>query len=233
MNRSISPKIIALTFGVLVISFLAAFYVIAWQEPTQAPPQGNVPAPLNVGPDGQSKAGGLILNTGGGANALIIDKGKICIGTDCRDKWPETGFITTYRLEATGYRVGDKYYGDSSSFTCPEDSNVVNIYLSKNDVRIQGAQGGACIWGCQAGQCSYSYQNSCSYSISGSTATLRAHIVESYEPDCACCTGYSLVDYCYPHTGSGGWPKWSCSIPGGSLQCVMEFQCGKKEKVGE
>ena len=95
MNKIISPKIIALTFGILVVSFAVAFYVIAWQEPSQAPPGGNVPAPLNVGPTGQSKSGGLILNTGGAEYGLIIDKGKVCIGTDCRDKWPAAGISST------------------------------------------------------------------------------------------------------------------------------------------
>lgn len=90
MNKTISPKIVALTFGILTISFLAAFYVIAWQEPSQAPPGGNVATPLNTSNIGQSKAGGLILNTGGATNGLVIDKGNLCIGTDCRNTWPAT-----------------------------------------------------------------------------------------------------------------------------------------------
>ena len=88
MQKQISPKITALTFGILTIAFLAVFYVVAWTEPGQTPPQGNVPAPINVGPTGQSKAGGLILNTGGAVNGLIIDKGNLCLGTDCRSSWP-------------------------------------------------------------------------------------------------------------------------------------------------
>jgi len=91
MNKTISPKITALTFGILATVFLAAFYVVAWQEPTSAPPGGNVATPLNVGITGQSKEGGLILNTGGAVTGLIIDKGEVCIGTDCRTSWPETG----------------------------------------------------------------------------------------------------------------------------------------------
>ncbi|MFH1780668.1 MAG: hypothetical protein ABH841_01555 [Candidatus Nealsonbacteria bacterium] len=91
MNTTVSPKLIALTFGVLVISFLATFYVVAWTEPSQAPPAGNVAAPLNSGNVGQSKEGGLILNTGGAVNGLIIDKGNLCIGTDCRSAWPIAG----------------------------------------------------------------------------------------------------------------------------------------------
>lgn len=81
MKKQISPKIVSLVFGVLVICFAIAFYAIGWTEPGSAPPGGNVPAPLNTGPTGQSKEGGLILNTGGAASGLIVDKGKVGIGT--------------------------------------------------------------------------------------------------------------------------------------------------------
>lgn len=89
MNKSISPKIIALTFGVLVISFLATFYVVAWQEPPYGgvcttppcPPGGNVPTPLNVGADYQEKIGPLVINRGGAATGLVVEKGSVGIGT--------------------------------------------------------------------------------------------------------------------------------------------------------
>jgi len=61
MNQNISPKIISLAFGILVICFAIAFYVVAWQEPSQAPPEGNVPTPLNVGSSAQTKAGDLTI----------------------------------------------------------------------------------------------------------------------------------------------------------------------------
>ena len=63
------------------MSLTLAYLAVAFTEPTQAPPGGNVPAPLNVGASGQSKAGGLILNTGGAAIGLIVDKGNVGIGT--------------------------------------------------------------------------------------------------------------------------------------------------------
>ena len=97
---------VAILSGVLI-----ALQSFAFTEPTQAPPLGNVPAPLNVGSSGQSKAGGLILNTGGATNGLIVDQGNVgigtqnpaqkldvigyvrgatglCIGNDCRTGWP-------------------------------------------------------------------------------------------------------------------------------------------------
>lgn len=97
MPKQISSKIVALTFGILAISFLAAFYVIAWQEPTQAPPGGNVAAPINVSDTGQIKTGNLVVNALGisatSGNALTINSGgNLCLGVDCRSSWPLAGF---------------------------------------------------------------------------------------------------------------------------------------------
>jgi len=60
--------------------FVLNYLVLAWTEPAQSPPEGNVSAPLNVGNTGQSKAGGLILNTGGAVTGLVVDKGNVGIG---------------------------------------------------------------------------------------------------------------------------------------------------------
>jgi hypothetical protein len=43
----------------LLLFFFLFLYVFAWQEPTQAPPQGNVPAPINVSDIAQGKLGSL------------------------------------------------------------------------------------------------------------------------------------------------------------------------------
>jgi len=72
---------VALCLGVLVISFLLTYLVLAWAEPSTSPPDGNVSAPLNVGNTGQSKSGGLIVNTGGAAVGFVVDKGNVGIGT--------------------------------------------------------------------------------------------------------------------------------------------------------
>lgn len=55
--------------------------MVAWTEPSQAPPNGNTPSPLNVSSIGQAKSGGLILNTGGAVAGLIVDKGLVGIKT--------------------------------------------------------------------------------------------------------------------------------------------------------
>jgi hypothetical protein len=74
-------KFILSVVGVLVMSFLGGYLIFAWTEPSQNPPQGNVPAPINVGPQGQAKQGGLILNTGGASTGLIVQYGNVGIGT--------------------------------------------------------------------------------------------------------------------------------------------------------
>lgn len=64
-------KSLAFIVSVLAISLSLSYFVLAWTEPTVAPPSGNVATPLNVGATGQTKIGGLILNTGGAATGLI------------------------------------------------------------------------------------------------------------------------------------------------------------------
>ncbi|MBU2545236.1 hypothetical protein KKC65_02180 [Patescibacteria group bacterium] len=82
MKKEASYKAIYLTFGILVICLAIVSYTIAqWTEPGSPPPGGNVATPLNTSNIGQSKAGGLILNTGGATNGLIVDQGNVGIGT--------------------------------------------------------------------------------------------------------------------------------------------------------
>jgi len=81
MKKQISSKIVSLIFAILVICFAIAFYVVAWEEPAGSPPGGNVPAPLNTSSQAQEKVGGLLLNTGGYPNGLIVDQGNVGIGT--------------------------------------------------------------------------------------------------------------------------------------------------------
>lgn len=76
MPKKILSKISKYLPQILALLFVLAFAVYAWTEPTTAPPGGNVAAPLNVSNVGQIKIGGLILNTGGAATGLIVDKGE-------------------------------------------------------------------------------------------------------------------------------------------------------------
>ena len=79
MRQFLKQRII--TLGLLAGLLLTLNFVFAFSEPSSSPPLGNTPAPLNVSSSGQSKAGGLILNTGGASNGLIVDQGNVGIGT--------------------------------------------------------------------------------------------------------------------------------------------------------
>lgn len=59
MNNNISYKLVSIAFGVITILFLCVFYAYAWTDPTAAPPEDNVPAPVNIGSTTQYKTGGL------------------------------------------------------------------------------------------------------------------------------------------------------------------------------
>ncbi|MCX6738300.1 MAG: hypothetical protein NTY11_02710, partial [Candidatus Parcubacteria bacterium] len=64
-ENQISPKVISLSFAVIVMLFVTAFYIFAWTEPTTAPPGGNVAVPINTGSDSQFKTGKLGASTTG------------------------------------------------------------------------------------------------------------------------------------------------------------------------
>lgn len=103
--------LLSLTLGLFLGGGLIA--VNAWTDPTLPAPGGNVGAPINTSGIGQSKVGGLILNTGGAVNGLIVRTGNVgigtiaptqkldvvgnvkgtqlCIGNDCRNAWPAGG----------------------------------------------------------------------------------------------------------------------------------------------
>lgn len=71
---------IALVAGVLLFS--AGIQTFAtFTPPTTSPPNANAYAPLSTGPDAQAKTGGLLLNTGGATNGLIVQFGNVGIGT--------------------------------------------------------------------------------------------------------------------------------------------------------
>ena len=69
---------IILTLG---LSISMGSLLAAWTSPANTPPDGNIAAPINTSTTGQAKQGGLILNTGGSTNGLIVQSGNVGIGT--------------------------------------------------------------------------------------------------------------------------------------------------------
>jgi len=113
MKKQISYKIVSLVFSILVICFAIAFYVIAWDEPTDSPPGGYIPAPLNTGIDGQSKEGGLLLgNSDTVTNGLIVRYGNVGIGTTSPSKKLE---VVGGPIKATGGLIIETRTSDPAS----------------------------------------------------------------------------------------------------------------------
>ena len=81
-------KTIALTAGVLVLSGAIAFVVIAWDGPSNPPPESNAPAPINTGSAAQTKQGDLTVGklslNGVGDEGYITNVDKIIGYNDLR-----------------------------------------------------------------------------------------------------------------------------------------------------
>ena len=84
--------------GILVKSFLPVFSAIilvagiayaVWTEPTAAPPNGNVGAPINTSSTAQTKAGGFTAETL--TAATVKGTTQFCLGASCITAWPSGG----------------------------------------------------------------------------------------------------------------------------------------------
>ena len=126
MKNQINHKLVSLVFGVLVFCFALGFYAYAWTGPAVSPPEGNIATPLNVSSVGQSKIGGLILNTGGIEYGLIIDKGKLGLR-------PAGAVVNTY-LDVDG--------GGNLTFT-----DIITGTKTLAELAAGGGGGGGCTCG--------------------------------------------------------------------------------------
>jgi hypothetical protein len=78
LKSHLQGLLLGITISICILGISVLF---AWTEPSSNPPEGNVPGPINISNTGQSKSGGLILNTGGASIGLVVDKGDVGIGT--------------------------------------------------------------------------------------------------------------------------------------------------------
>ena len=111
---------IILTLG---LSISLGSLLAAWTPPSSAPPDGNIPIPINEGSSLQAKRGALILNTDDNPNGLVVQFGNvgigmtpgagykldvsgninassICIGGDCKSSWPVSSGGTVTSITA-------------------------------------------------------------------------------------------------------------------------------------
>ncbi|MDO8504005.1 MAG: tail fiber domain-containing protein [bacterium] len=132
-------QVLPVVIAGLAITAVVAF---AWTEPSLAPPQDNVAAPLNVGSGGQSKIGGLILNTGGAPNGLIVQLGNVGIGTASPGAQLHLADV---------YSAGGKnlIIGDDTFLSDIDVANTLGIYGNQNSTiaSIKLGSGGGTISG--------------------------------------------------------------------------------------
>jgi len=132
---------IILTLG---LSISLGSLLAAWTAPVSAPPEGNIATPINTSDTGQAKQGGLILNTGGSANGLIVQFGNVGIGTASPG-----GRLSVYKTDAGPLAdfIGESYStGDTATRVRVQDitGNVVWFLSADNDGKFaihQGAVG--------------------------------------------------------------------------------------------
>ncbi len=99
-------RLFLILIGVVVLSLASGLglrYALAWTEPGADPPDGNVPKPINIGTDSQTKFGdltiggnfvvskGQIVGVPGGGNMGVgtLNAEQLCIQGNCRNNWPE------------------------------------------------------------------------------------------------------------------------------------------------
>ena len=87
LTHWLSVAVIGIALG------LGLQFVRAWTEPSQAPPGGNLGAPINTGAQSQTKSGGITAGTL--TAATVTGTTQLCIGTDCRTAWPSGETTTT------------------------------------------------------------------------------------------------------------------------------------------
>jgi hypothetical protein len=73
-------KFLLITIFLVVTALLTGYAVFAFNSPTQAPPGGNVPAPLNTGSGDQTKTGGLLSVFGLWVNQSLGVTGGVTLG---------------------------------------------------------------------------------------------------------------------------------------------------------
>lgn len=101
-----------LNFVILFFVFgcvLSINQVLAWTEPTSVPPQNNVPAPLNVSVDPQSKAGSLSLLSG--ANPTAEYGLSVATGTKASISSTNLAKSTTVKVNSIDTMNAANYYG--------------------------------------------------------------------------------------------------------------------------
>lgn len=86
LGRKLTHWLSVIVIGIVL--GLTLQFVRAWTEPTQAPPNGNVGAPINTSANPQTKAGSF-------TSSGNITANQFCLGGVCISAWPSGGTSAT------------------------------------------------------------------------------------------------------------------------------------------
>ncbi len=127
-------RTLVIALGTLLFGAGASYLLADWSAPTQAPPGGNVLAPLNVGAGFQEKAGNLLLNSGISPNVvgLAIANGGLLLGSGSLSSVIGAPG-ETLKIDVAG-AIGATKYCDENGGNC----KTIN--------EIGGGGGGACTY---------------------------------------------------------------------------------------
>lgn len=94
-NHSFFHSIITIVLAVFIVTGIVW---ADWSPPVEEPPAGNLPAPINAGPESQVKAGNLWVRSLGVDVGLVVENGNVGLGT----LTPSERLDVNGRIHATG-----------------------------------------------------------------------------------------------------------------------------------
>lgn len=128
---------------ILAMLFFAGFVAYAWTEPPQAPPDGNVDPPINVGSASQLKSGALGIGGVLRGYADAIFDGKVGIGTISPSQLlhlKSSASDAAIRLQANNSAADQTA---TFNFTGGPQTWTVPAWVTSINVSVKGAQGNA------------------------------------------------------------------------------------------
>jgi len=118
-----------------LVLFLIGNYVFGWTTPSANPPSSNLPAPINVSSDTQTKTGGLNIATGDGNVGIGTTgpNGKLTIGNnvgDGFDEWSDYQLLlytgaTPQESYGLGIKSGTLAFNTNNDFDFDQDGSTV------------------------------------------------------------------------------------------------------------
>jgi hypothetical protein len=125
MSQKIKNILIKSLPAIISSSLLAVAVIFAFSEPSQTPPQGNVPAPINVGSSAQIKGGPLQVNGFRNIGTTILD-GNVGIGT--------TAPVAKLDVVNGGQRIQFLTGTNSSNYTLSIGVNDNGVNIANNSL---------------------------------------------------------------------------------------------------